>query len=647
MKKTPLTLLMLSALTISSFVIGISAKEKQVNAAILTYTDLIKAKPGMVSNSYLYESVMNYSFEPGSIGYFDIADSTTKSITYEFGYENNGIGSALYLDTPGGGFNTRMRCRTYSNTDISSSEGVMFYIDFSSIKAEGSSYVGVGLGLMFMDSSVEPPSGNNMFDESHRSGHFRHYYPVETRTAYYYDLFEGRFMPTTIINNCAVVKEGYQGWIYIPFTSYGWNGNSDSKYAVNTDAFDEGYKWLNYSHFLTSNFKSDDTQSRIYFDELTFIKRTTQNVVNYEYQSDLAATCFDVGGKIYKDSSSNNYKLTDITNKLTHDYQYLKFKDGAIGVCSHCNDLVFTRDAEHVGSALNGDVSNYIDVHFHYGKSLENEEVVIVNLAEFVSKDKEPRVNRVTMDDSWDYDFSAWSSDTNVYTPKDPKVTLHMSETHYFAKYLISSYDNVKYSHVPNLLALHGGRYKCNTGKIVMNGNSNFALAYNTTSDYANRGLPLINNAVAGGSSYDYYYYADQLVVGYAPKILLFNLTTNDQAYWSMSEKDIIDITKQYVARVHEALPDCIFAVVNGSPLPGRSEMFATVERVNNQMKKYAETVDYIYFIDTYDFVYERMMEYPDGWEFWTHMETDTLSTWMNLIADGIDEIVAERGIVF
>ena len=251
------------------------------------------------------------------------------------------------------------------------------------------------------------------------------------------------------------------------------------------------------------------------------------------------------------------------------------------------------------------------------------------------------------MGDGWEYDFSVWSSSSENYVPRNPLATLHYQSSHYYAKYLVSSYDNIKYSHIPNLLAMSGGRYYSPQGKIVMNGNSNFALAYQTTNDFAQRGLPLINNAVAGGSTYDYYHYSDQLVIGFAPKIVLFNLTSNDQAYWSMSEKDIINMTDKYIQKIHKILPDVQFAMVGASPLPGRSEMFATLERINKKAANYADKYDYVYFIDTYDFVYQRMMEYPDGWEFWTHMDTETLSTWMNLIADGVEQIVNEKGIIF
>ena len=608
--------------------------------------NLIKSKPGCI-NDKLYESVLEIHFNDGDISYYNIDDHSTVSITYGYGLDNQGIGSSLYLETSGGGFNTLLRARTSSKTDLSDADGLMFYIDLSSVKAKKDRHLGAGVGLIMMDSPNEPPTSEYLWEASKYGGHFRHYYPLEGRVAYYYDLFEGCFKTTSIVKKNIIVDEGYQGWIYIPFTSYSWNGVNDAKYIMNVDAFDNGYKWINYSHFLSSNIKSDETQARIRFDEFNFVKLGSDHTPSLTYQKDLDSTCFDIGGKIYLDETSHNYQLKNIEDKKEHNYSYLKYKDGAIGICSLCGNLVFTKDSSIVEGASEGDVSNYVDLHFHYGKDYENEEVVILNKGDVLLEHEEPKVNRTLMDDGWEYDFSVWSISKEKYSPKDPKATNHNQSTHYYAKYLVSSYDNVKYSHVPNLLAMSGGRYNSTQGKIVMNGNSNFALAYQTVNDFAQRGLPVINNSVAGGSTYDYYHYADQLTIGFAPKIVLFNLTSNDQAYWSMSEKEVFKMTEKYIQKVHAALPEAQFAMVSASPLPGRSEMFATLERINKFAMEFADKFDYVYFIDTYDFVYERMMEYPDGWEFWTHMETDTLSTWMNIIADGVQHIVNEKGIVF
>lgn len=645
-KKSPLLLVIASML--SSFVLGVNVNNsKEIKATETHYSDLLKSKPGMINGNYSYNVVGSFTYEPNSVGYYNIADSTTQSITYGFGIEEGGIGTALYLETPGGNFDTLMRLRTPISNDLSSSEGFMCYVDLSEIKAEEGNYVGLGVGLVMMDTVNEPPAGNSLWEESYYGGHFNHYYPLSNKLAYYYDLHEGRFVGTSIIDKCVVLQEGYEGWIYVPLSSYGWNGNSDAKYMMSKDAFDNGYNWLIYTHIVTRNFKHDDTQSKIYVDEYNFIKKKSLVTPDYVFQYDLNPTCDDIGGAVYKESNTESLRIQSVVPHLEHDYEYRKFKSGAIGVCSHCEDLVYTEDEAIVNAATNGDTSQYVDLHFHYGKDLEKEEIRIINKWQSLPRNKEPHISRILKDDGWEYDFSIWSNSLDKYVPTDPKEEIHLEETHYYAKYLISSYDNIKYSHVPNLLAMHGGRYHLTKGKIVMNGNSNFSLAYNTESDFAVRGLPLINNACAGGSTYDYYYYAEQLTIAYEPKIVLFNLTTNDQAYWSMSEKDVLRMTNEYIQKVHSALPNCQFAMVNGSPLPGRSEMFATVERVNKAAKKYAETLDYVYYIDTYDFVYERMMEYPEGWEFWTHMETDTLSTWMNMIADGVQQIVDEKGIVF
>lgn len=641
--------LLISSL-LTPLAVNVPLKVENTNAAELSYDEILLEQPKTINNGWLYEEVSRIDLNSSKMVYFDIADYSTDSIAYGYGFENKGIRTSFYLETPGGNFDTLMRARTVNEDNLSNSDGLLFYTDLSEVKAQEGTKIEVGLGLIMMDSKYEPPFSEGLFDPSIYTGHFRHFFLLDDKEAYYYNIYDGAFNATTTKDKCLQVEQGFKGWIYVPFTSYAWNSRVGNDYTFNNAAFGNGYDWINYTHFMVKNIKNDDTQSKVWFDEMVFVKKTSGIVPDYIHKYDLDAKCDAFGGEIYQDNNSGNYQLKNAINKLEHNYTYTKFKNGAVGECSLCHDLIYTEDEDIVNSASSSDTSNYVDIHFHYGEHYEHEETVIVNKNEKVSRLKEPRINRLTMSDGWKYDFSSWSEKEVLYTPKDPKKTNHNKETHYYAKYLIESYDNIKYSHVTNLLARNGGRYNINssnTGKIVMNGNSNFSLAHNVVSDFALRDLPLVKNAVAGGSTYDYLYYSDQLVLAYRPKILLFNLTTNDQAYWSMSEKEIIDVTDKYIKRVHQFLPDCQIAIVNASPLPGRSEMFATTERLNAQMAKYAEQYDYTHYIDTYDFVYQRMLEYPDGWEFWTHMDTDTLSTWMNLIADGLQEIIDKKGIKF
>lgn len=630
--------------------VNTSLTMKEAGAAQLSYEEVTLSQPHTINDNLSYQEISKLDLNSSEVVYFNIADYTTESITYGYGFDHKGNGTSFFLETPGGDYDTMMRARTICNDDLSQSNGLLFYVDLSEVKAKSGNKVKVGLGLIMMDSKYEPPFSEGLYDPTIYTGHFRHFFLLDDQVAYYYNTFSGQYQSTTTKDQCVSVFEGFKGWIYVPFSSYSWNGRVGNEYLLKNAAFNGGYHWLNYTHFFVKDLKGDDTQSKVWFDDMVFVKQSMVVTPNYTLKYSLEATCDAPGGDVYQDDATGNYQFQTSTDRLEHHYSYTKFKDGAIGECSYCHDLIYTDEASIVASAASGDVSNFVDVHFHYGEHYENEKIVIVNKNTKVTRNKEPRIDRTLMSDGWKYDFSAWSETENIYTPKDPKSVNHSKETHYYAKYLISSYDNVKYSHVVNLLARNGGRYNINasnTGKIVMNGNSNFSLAHNVVEDFSRRGLPLVKNAVAGGSTYNYYYDSDQLVIGYRPKILLFNLTTNDQAYWSMSEKDILNMTDKYIKRVHQYLPDCQIAIVNASPLPGRSEMFATAERLNAQMEKYAGQYDYTYYIDTYDFVYQRMLEYPDGWEFWTHMDTDTLSTWMNLIADGLVKIINEKGIIF
>ena len=107
---------------------------------------------------------------------------------------------------------------------------------------------------------------------SKREGHFQYYYLVEGRSAFYYDETKGQFVPTSIVGRTATVKEGFQGYIYFPFNSFGWNGEKDDSYRLPIDAFDRGYNWLNYTHLYCDRFDISDTQHDIFIDNLTFVK---------------------------------------------------------------------------------------------------------------------------------------------------------------------------------------------------------------------------------------------------------------------------------------------------------------------------------------------------------------------------------------
>ena len=135
--------------------------------ADVTYNSLetiIKNKPGTVTGDYLYDELACLHVNKGDISYCDIADYSTDSVTYGYGYEEEGIGSALYLEAPGGYFNPILKGRTEFKKDISTGDGFMMYVDSRGMKAQEGHYYGIGAGFILMDSASEQhhqlPYGN-------------------------------------------------------------------------------------------------------------------------------------------------------------------------------------------------------------------------------------------------------------------------------------------------------------------------------------------------------------------------------------------------------------------------------------------------------------------------------------------------------
>ena len=647
MKKILLTSL-LAISVIPAF--SLQGRTYSVFASTSSIEKCIRSLPQLLPNGQKTKVDGAYHYNPGDIMYYDIADYSEHSFCKTYGITSIDGDSCAYLGTPGGGYQTMMKFQNREHLAINKSEGVLMYFDASQVNSDGGKYIGLGIGMILMDSKVEPAGTSYLWERDQHGGHFSYYYLVDGRTAYYYDYELGEYVPTVCSKETVKVKEHFKGWIYMPFSSFGWNGQADSKYVMTTDAFDNGLYYVDYTHFKTSHLSKDDAQNTIYFDEQTYVSSNGSCAHSYSKVNTIFANCVHEGGDIYECSNCHNYYVDNYTQLIDHTYvDYYKVDNTkAFAKCQDCDHIEVFTDASIISLATLVDNPNHVEIRLHYGYEKDQTMTKYVIKGKMLPYRDSPLMHSVKYGEhEMTYDFLAWSNNRNIYTPVDPTNNSHNADTDYYAYYLLSSYDNIKYTHATNLLAMSGGTYHPITGKLVFNGNSNFSLAHTVEEDFAARGLPLINNSCAGGSTYDYLYYVDPLVIGFAPKILCFNLTTNDQAYWSMSEKDIANRTIEFIDYIHERLPNCVVAMVNSSPLPGRSEMFATASRLNKWAKEYAQKTDKVEFIDTYDFVYSRMKEYPAGWEFWTHMDTETLSTWMNLIADGLLEIVDRYGIRF
>ena len=88
--------------------------------------------------------------------------------------------------------------------------------------------------------------------------------------------------------------------------------------------------------------------------------------------------------------------------------------------------------------------------------------------------------------------------------------------------------------------------------------------------------IPVINRGFGGSQIFESTYYADYIVFPYAPKVIVMFAGTNDLAYGNRSPQQVAQDYQDFVAKVHEKLPNVRFVFLSISP---------TVQRWNNESK--------------------------------------------------------------
>ena len=251
---------------------------------------------------------------------------------------------------------------------------------------------------------------------------------------------------------------------------------------------------------------------------------------------------------------------------------------------------------------------------------------------------------KMTYTDRYVYQFNCWTSDEENISPSDPLGAVVEESITYYARYAVSTYAN-KYVGFVSVIAQNGGAYYWEEGKCVVLGNSNMSLYHGLESSFASDGIPAYNNSIAGSTSYDMIEYYKALVLTYKPKVIVLNVTTNDMAYYNLSDMQILN----NMAKLHEMtklyLPDAHLIFVSGNPLPGRTEYAEQIVRVNDLVKRYSEKYDGCGYADVYSKVLAYAQKYPTSWDTWTHLNQAGLADMFSTIRAYIKDYCAKNDI--
>ena len=144
-------------------------------------------------------------------------------------------------------------------------------------------------------------------------------------------------------------------------------------------------------------------------------------------------------------------------------------------------------------------------------------------------------------------------------------------------------------------------------GEIIFYGASNFAMWDQMEQDMS--AYKVQNHAFGGSKDVDLVEYADQLLFPYEPAVVFFQTGSNDYVELKGTDDEKVAqcmaYKKEMFAQFHERLPNAKFVIMSGLLLPGRSEYLDMTLKINEELEAYAQTVDYISYVDANELTYD------------------------------------------
>jgi hypothetical protein len=113
-------------------------------------------------------------------------------------------------------------------------------------------------------------------------------------------------------------------------------------------------------------------------------------------------------------------------------------------------------------------------------------------------------------------------------------------------------------------------------------------------------GKPVFNRGFGGSELADSTYFADRIVIPYAPKMVFLRAGGND--LWAgKTPEEVLGDFKEFVARVQAKLPNTEIFFISWSPTPSRWKQHEKELTLNRLVKEFAGQTPHVKYIETYD----------------------------------------------
>ena len=594
----------------------------EVNAITLDNISNIYAAPITSPNGKTIEAVINYygrtntvDFTEGSHDWIENDDWDWDTMALDY-YHTNEENPKLAIIGPGAKNHASFEVWVPA-VSLDGVSGIMFYLDYSNV-IDGTNATTY---LRFRTPKTNITGNISELDDQYLNAN---------ADCYYYDYEKGEWvLSKTLENSFIPLPDYYRGYVYVPFTAYTGITNS---------------MFLQMYHIDMSVGENIDSVSPIYLDDIQVVKEVESHTHEYAYQGSIDATCAHNGIDVLS-CECGQVKWDNITIKTAHNHGEKHYCSNGLAsaLCNDCNNLVYFKEnvdlrwEEAVSITYNYNYEGYEPKIYEYPKGY------------VLTQNDVPWVNNI-VEGYAESQFFRYTTDEIGLYGKDPIGLVVSENLELYAQYNNYSFSEQKLRAMASVVSFNGGRYDevSASNSVIFVGQSNFSLWHGMESWYANRGVPVRNNSIAGATSHVYVEYVEELVLMYKPKVVVCIVSSNDLAYHQMSEKTVMNNMKEFYNKVNENIPDSHVIFVSGNPLPGRNEYFQVIERINNKLETFCNSKSNAYFVDIYDINMGYVLQYPVGWDTWTHLHQPELEHVMgDMIYATLKNVLNDNNIIF
>ncbi len=123
------------------------------------------------------------------------------------------------------------------------------------------------------------------------------------------------------------------------------------------------------------------------------------------------------------------------------------------------------------------------------------------------------------------------------------------------------------------------------SGAVLFLGSSSIRMWETLARDFPE--IPVINRGFGGSLIQDSTRYADRIVIPYKPKIIVFCAGTNDLAYGNKNPQQVLQEYKDFVAKIHKALPNTRIVYISINPTVARWKLEAETLETNHLIEMF------------------------------------------------------------